>query len=341
MLSGLSVSGLSSLPSLPHLSQLVSSIQNLPLAAHAVPLAALIAGLVLWFKGGSVLKGMMALLGLALGAGLGFLLLPAAGFDTVAGMPGHLVGLVAGGVIGLVVALAAFRVAMGFAAAMTLAVAAFLGVMVYFSSIGVSISGPAASSLQESADRAGKTLTERLRSIFGNEGVGAPATKRGGTHAPALEVKRLGETSNEKADPTLVDQVRDAFANATVADDVRAFLDELGYDIASRWSRLDNKQRLLLAGAPLLGWLLGMSLGVISPKRTAAIATAFFGAAVWLGAAFILLRAGGVEIPAFIRGQPLVWVVGWLVVSFSGVVIQLGRAKKDQVRTEPPRAAAA
>jgi len=105
----------------------VSSLRNLPPAAHALTVGGLLTGLALWLFGGKLLKPAFALIGLIVGGMIGFLLVPTFMPATVAGVPTPYLGLGFGAILGLIQGLVLFRFSMAVCAALIFGLAATLG----------------------------------------------------------------------------------------------------------------------------------------------------------------------------------------------------------------------
>lgn len=295
----------------PILESVLGALRSLPLGVHAVPIIGLIAGIVLWLWGGKFLRPITVILSLAIGAGLGALLAPAAGLTDVGGLPAPYVGLGVGALIGLCAGLVLFRFSMGMAAAAALATATFLGATVYLSSTNQLPPAPRADERSAQAS----SLKDQLRESLGDLRI----TARKRDDAPTKAGEPVTPTAG--AAKTAEEVERSARA-ASLATNTRAFVNDLSADLAERWDAMTPRARLILFGGTLAGWMLGLAIGLASPKRTSAIVTAFLGAALWLACGLYLLRAGGVSLPDALADRPLWWAIGWLAVALAGVGVQ-------------------
>ena len=109
----------------------VQLLEALPFQAHITMAVVLLAGLALWSFGAKLIKPAFALLGLSIGGLVGLMVPPLLGVEQVAGVGAWLIGLGAGAVIGLVVALVLLKIAITLSAGVALAVAGFFGGLVY------------------------------------------------------------------------------------------------------------------------------------------------------------------------------------------------------------------
>ena len=70
-----------------------------------------------------------------------------------------------------------------------------------------------------------------------------------------------------------------------------------------------------------------MLVGVVMPRKSAAVVTAMAGAGLWLASGAWLAHA--VEVPGkeLLHRSPLAWSAIWLAVSLVGIIVQIGRLK--------------
>jgi hypothetical protein len=287
----------------------IAAARSLPLGVHALPIVGLLAGVVLWIWGKRVLKPITVVLGVLIGSTLGLLLAPSLSVPDLAGMPGPYVGLVSGGFLGLLISLILFRFSMGFAAAIALGLAGFLAGM-----IALSQSGQLQPLKPEAAERVTKLS------------------------AQAAEItSRLGESI--KSIPGLRDGgIKPATDAADLASTVRAFVDDLSADIVERWDAMTPRARLILFGGTLLGWMLGLAIGLAAPKSTSAAVTACLGSALWMFCAVTLAQVHNLAVPPALADRPMMWAGAWLIASIAGIVIQAALTKR---RGKPAQVAAA
>jgi hypothetical protein len=78
-------------------------------------------------------------------------------------------------------------------------------------------------------------------------------------------------------------------------------------------------------GAGFFGFLVGL----LFPRRSAAIATALFGAAVWLPCSLWMVNAAEAPGREFLnQGGAIGWLVVWLTVSALGFAFQAGMGRE-------------
>lgn len=288
----------------------IAAVRALPLGVHALPIVGLLAGLILWIWGKRVLKPITVVIGILLGSTLGLLLAPALSVPDLAGIPGPYIGLAAGGFFGLLLSLILFRFSMGFAAAIALGLAGFLA-----GTIALSQTGQLPALKPEAADRVTKLSTQaaEITSRLGESIKSIPALREGGVK-PAADAADLATT-------------------------VRAFVDDLSADIVERWDAMTPRARLILFGGTLMGWMLGLAIGLAAPKSTSAAVTACLGSALWMFCGVTLAQAHNLAVPPALADRPLLWAGAWLVASIAGIVIQAALSKRRGKPAPAPPAA--
>lgn len=302
--------------------------QTLP-QGGTVPLAvALVAGIILWLFGAKLVKPVFLLLGLAAGGFVGAILLPMTGippFDlaSITLSPG-VTGVLIGGVIGALVALALFRVVITMTAALAFAAAGLMGALVFlhFNPAAPPETPPdqtAAQSDSQSDTQPDGSAPDPLDSIDRDA------------------AERTVDAFNASRDaPLLDDETKQDLLDA--AERSRAFLrtaaDAIGDELETRTMREKT-----IAFASMFGGLaLGLLVGVTMPNRTAALVTALLGAAIWMSAALALMTARTGEIPDALDRSAIVWGSAWIIVTLLGLLVQLGflsRAKPARDTDDP------
>ena len=225
-----------------------------PAAAHAPVLAAagLVAGLVVLVAGGKLVRGWLICAGLAGGAGLGYAFAPSVfSQPDLWGVNIGAIGAVIGGVAGAGLASILFRTAATAASAASLAALGVLIASVCFAYSTHDVIVPAsaaAPAAQAWADSAAAGLTP----------------------APPLDQTQA---------PTIAHQIGvgiEAVASAT------------GQLAQSMWEAATPDGRLYIAGGAAAGVLVGLLLGVLSPRRAMATTTALAGAGLSVGCLAVL-----------------------------------------------------
>ncbi len=303
---------------LSYFNNTLASISSLPLAAHAIPIVLFICGLMFWLAGGRFLKLLFSLIGIASGAGLGAIFGPQILPDTVGPIPGPYVAMGAGGLLGLIASVLAFRFSMALCGAVVLAAAGALGMGVYLSHQPDALPvGPAT----EARDRLAPTaeeLAEQLRKA-------------------ADEYQKTKESSTAtKPDPSAPS------IGAGAAEATRQFADEVKTEAQELWTTTPEHSRLLLLVGAAAGAIVGAAAGMATPKRAASVITAVLGAGLTLIGASWLARAFDVPAAHYLTGLgPTGLLIAWGVLSAFGALVQLrsgGRKtpeKKPEPKTEP------
>lgn len=278
------------------------AISTAPLGAQGVMVLVLIAGLILWFAGGKVVKPALLAVGVALGAAGGMILLPELGTTQVASIPSPYVGLAGGAIAGGAVAAMFFRMAItvsavgAFAAGGLLAGACFL----QFAPRLIPPEPAPLASPESSVDL--DALTSGLDTSLDR----------------AASIKR---DLAEHLDP------RTRAMLHTAAGQTRQFVERLARQTRSLWDDLSPREQAVLVGGTLVGGIVGLLVGLVMPRKSAAIVTAMAGAALWLASTTWLAHAAQVPGRELLHRSPLAWAGIWLAVSVLGVVVQLARLR--------------
>jgi hypothetical protein len=270
---------------LDQVNQIVAAIQEHPMWAHAGLLTLLIAGVLLWVSGRRVLKPIFAVLGALAGGFLGHAIVPGLGIDNMFGVSGNLAGAAIGGAMGALAAILIFRVAIGVLSALVVGGLAVLG-----ASIFIQTTEPPAIELPTS-DPSESALVE-------------PETS-------------LEEDSSSWRDQINLENAQKATEEPGqfVGDLYRGFKAEL-------WDPLEGGDKALLTASGLAGIVAGLALGVLAPRKTTALVTAFSGAGMWLPALYFLSQTLNLPGKAILERMPIEWLAIWLVVSMTGLFIQ-------------------
>ncbi|PHQ79697.1 MAG: hypothetical protein COB69_07420 [Phycisphaera sp.] len=269
---------------LEQVNQIVAAIQEHPLWAHAGLITLLVAGVLLWVSGRRVLKPIFAVLGALAGGFLGHAIVPGMGIDSMFGISGNLAGAAVGGAMGALAAILIFRVAIGILSSLVVGGLAVLGASIFIQTTEPAPELP-------TTDPSESALVE-------------PETS-------------LDEDSSSWRDQINLENAQKAAdePGQFVGDIFRGFKAEL-------WDPLDGGDKALLTASGLAGIVAGLALGVLAPKKTTALVTAFSGAGMWLPAIYFLSQT--LELPgkAILERLPIEWLAIWLVVSMTGLFIQ-------------------
>lgn len=314
----------------------------LPGSAHAIVGLGVIAGLTLWGMGIRVVKPVLAGMGLLLGAGCGFLLIPLAAPNTIADIDSAYVGMVIGAFIGLLAAIALFRVAIGVAAA---CVCSILAVLV----AGLSLEFTPDPSEATAAETPGETLQPTPLAPTdpetGEPAEGAPGEREDPApndrpaitdpdvtpdqFLPGLRPRDGGidpGLRNELVPDEFLEPLRDDAVAVlrSAAERAVAFMGEFRQETAEHWRQLPGEHRLLLGAASLGGAAFGLLIGVLMPKRSSALVTALAGAGVWLAGVTWLTKAYDLPSSDFLLTRtPIQWMIIWGAAGMLGLIIQL------------------
>jgi hypothetical protein len=334
------MSVLSYTPSIPLLAQVAEGVEGLSAAqalgseARVVALTGLMAGLVLWLVGGRVLRLSFGVLGTALGAFLGVILLPLTGMDPIetgwnslATISPEQLGLITGGLLGLLLSVALFRAAMAIGSGLV-----FAGVGALAGLIFIGASTPSERPDAEGVDQA------YLETLGEPEDSGdAPTTIRDMVTTSALdEARAWTESRGQGAIESGLDQAERAGFDmsaakaqlANAAEKSSVFLTKTGQAIEREWTALEVRQRLLLLGSSLAGLAAGLLFGLVAPNRSAALISSMGGSAIVIGCGLMLADSYGVSSHAVLNQPAPTWAIVWGVASALGLVFQVGVSGK-------------
>eukprot|EP00913_Durusdinium_trenchii_P005968 g5580.t1 len=312
----------------------LSAAQALGDEARVVALAGLMAGLVLWLVGGRVLRISFGVLGTALGAFLGLVLLPLTGmspietgwqvFSTIS--PEQL-GLMAGGILGLVLSVSLYRAAMALGAGLVFAGVGALGGLIF-----ISHAPPKDAATPDGVDPA------YMETIEDTAAEGEMPTLEDLVTTTALDEARAWTESRgqEAIDESLSGAERAGFnvreARAQLADAAErssVFISRVSRAAQNQWERLEVGQRLVLLCSVLAGLAAGMLFGLVAPQRSAALISAMGGSAIVIGCGLMLADSYALPSDSLLRQPAPTWAIVWGVASALGLTFQLGEFWRD------------
>jgi len=282
--------------------------QSLP-EGGSVPLGvALMAGLLLWIMGARVIKPVFFLFGLAIGAFVGTTLLPLTGVPTfhpggVTITPG-VTGMICGGIIGSLCALAMFRLVIAFTSALAFAAAAVVGALIFLHFNPTLGEGGEVESVMVEG---GQTIAGITSSL--NEEISRQAAEQS-LDAIDSDNKVLTEDAKQ--------QLKDA------AERSKEFLDQLWTTISDELERRPTRDKMIAFSSGFAGLAFGLLIGVAMPKRTTALVTSLFGSAVCMASVSALLTARSGQRPDFLDQSAVVWAIAWVMLTMVGLMVQLG-----------------
>lgn len=300
-------------------------IEGLPFEAHAIMGAALVSGLLLWLWGRALLKPAAGLLGVAAGAFTGLFLAPAFGVDAVFGVPVWVICMVAGGALGLSIALLALRIAVVGLSSVAFGLAGLMIAVAVVetprppgaSETAAAEVGAVESGGAEGVDPEGLSPRERVRRDI--EALGLRLQSRPGERPEAIEPGAAAPADTRSEFDVVLDHVGEVVTTAW--DYVRA-----------SFLSISPADRAMVAGSTLAGLGLGVVFGVVLPRRSSALVTALAGSAMWLTATVWLAQLAPARYDAaraVVEHDPKSWAVIWPVVALIGLSLQLtGRRRR-------------
>lgn len=302
---------------IPSLDQALAALDGSPVGLYLIPAIALIAGAFLWAAGGRALKPLFIIAAAAAGAALGAARLTpilAQHFHT---FPPQYAALGFGALGGILLAIAFFRAVMGLAAAITLAAVALI---IAAASMGLDLSDFSPRHASPSSTAAAD-LYERAVVVYG-QSPGLAQTERTTTARPPRRADNF-DSPGTAATPEYSD-------TAAAPSAMEALRDRAG----QVWSGLPARARYNLSAAALAGAVLGLVIGVLAPRKSAALVTAALGAGLMLFAAVGLINTLEADhtaaklLAVFNQRGPAAWLIAWSALAFLGLAIQSHRTRK-------------
>lgn len=301
------------------LPQTITLAQTLPEGGMIPLLIGLGAGLALWLAGVKIVRAVFIALGAAAGGFVGAVLMPLTGLPAfnlgaVTLTPGF-TGLIAGGIIGALVALAMLRVVVVITAAAAMGVVGVMAALVFlhFSPTGPGEDGAPAMVADGGSD------FDRLSSEFA-------ARTREQTEQALELLDRSNGSGSALLDGLNTEENRERIRDA--AERSRAFLEGVAARGWADYERRPARDRLVILSSTLAGIAVGLLTGVAMPRRSSALVTSLAGSALGLASGVALVRANADPDPAFLTQPPLVWAVVWGVAAVLGMAVQSGLMRR-------------
>jgi hypothetical protein len=290
------------------MSQLIHSIQQMPLAGLVPAVMLLIAGLVLWMAGKTILRGAFILMGFLLGALIGLLL----DDSWQAGMPGWVMPVL-GGVVLAAVAGLTYRLA----AAVMMAIA--LGLACPLCVIAVN---------EWQVERGRGITSEGDENIEVTSSIGSAIEEHQAELDKAkAELQHIRDQASQKIVDAAARRGLEVEATAGI-ERVRSFGSAVAQSIKQRWSETPKRLRPMLMLSGLVGALTGLILGLVARRFSDCAVTAMLGAAIWLTAANVIALRSGLPDGPWMPKSSIVWMGLWLIVAIIGLSVQWARRQK-------------
>lgn len=140
---------------------------------------------------------------------------------------------------------------------------------------------------------------------------------------PALDAVRAREQTVELAKST--------------AETVRTFIAHKAEEVRAAWDEVPDSARFALGVSGVAGAVIGFLLGLLAPKRAAAVATALFGSALILGCGGWLAEALSLPGHQYLDQRAVVWLPVWIGIAVVGFAVQtsgLGKKQKKKPAEE-------
>ncbi len=279
----------------------------LPWGAEAIAGAGLIAGVLLWLWGRKLVKPLYALV-FGVGAGL-------IGFTGPAmlGLPvDPNILMIALAIFGVIVGLVVFRITMGITLGVVLGFAVATGAV-----LAIGAQDEAKQAVQSAPVPDEEQLYQDSAELM--EQLGSDELQRS---IDDLAASMNGEASADPDEPSDVERIA-----LSAAKQVQAFMLELWHEVGTWWETIPIRLRIAAVGGWLMGFALGLLLGLAKPALVAGFASAFVGAAIWLPCGAYLAHWASIPGSGFLPDSAGGWASVWIVVSCIGAGIQWTKRK--------------
>jgi hypothetical protein len=286
------------------MSELLHSIQNMPLAGIVPAFALLIAGLVLWFAGRRVLRGAFVLIGLLLGALIGLLI-----DDTAnTGMPGWVVPTLCAVILAVFAAIT-YRVAAAVMLALALGLACPMAVI-------------AVNDLQ--LDRGRGISADGDESIVVDDSISDWIEKHDDP-----ESREKARLAIEQARASVSQRIGEVATRYGLEEQTAAGIEQaksIGRAIAdailAQWHGAPKRLKPIVSLATIVGALSGLIIGLVARRLGDCAVTAMVGGALWMASAQVIaVRVGAPDGPWLLK-SPGTWLGVWLIVAIIGLAVQ-------------------
>ena len=301
-------------------SQIQSVFTDLP-ASGVIPVLLIgMVGVLLWLAGHRVLRTGIAGLGFVVGLSVGWLVIDILGRPVepwfggcVAGIMFALIGAFASKLIVTVAMAAVLALA---APLMTLSVAEFGGLSLGNASIS-------------SRDQNSKDSGSHFDLHAGSDDVESSPVESAdnGNIETAVDVLMTDQQAKLDEIKSKIDELRgqlpeiDAGTQAHI-DEVRHVFADVTGALWERWAEADQRLRLTLLVSAIVGGLLGLLFGTLSPRFSGSVVTAIAGSLIVLVCAWIVVMRVEAPSTSWMPASPLGWSICWMCVAIIGLSIQ-------------------
>lgn len=262
-------------------------------------------GVVLWLFGHAALKAGFGVIGALVGGLAGYVVPAAMGVGIHPG-----IGAIIGAGVGLIAALAGFRLSMGVTQGAVFAAAA--GIAVF---LGVSRTSVHALGEQPPANANGLELEVAVVDAD-------PESPSEPSDSTVAEVKEWLKSHAGTGDNGGLDQVREKAAELV------ATTREIAERVRPAWEELPRADKTAVGLAALGAGVVGLGCGLCFPRRSAGLVTALGGALLWLPAMGEMLRRSSMAPRALEGIGPAGLVVAIVVATVIGTMIQWAMTKR-------------
>ncbi|MCI0366377.1 MAG: hypothetical protein L0Y44_16520 [Phycisphaerales bacterium] len=273
--------------------ELAQFVNGLPWGGFFPICFVVIIGFVLWSGGQRVLRVGIPLLGMLVGWSLGWML----EVQILEGFSQLICAVVCGGIL-LTVGILAYRAAVAVTMMVVIGLAAPLSIVAI-----------AASAAEES----GRTLESAK--------VDPPT---------GADYDRYLKSGDRQASPVTedVERAKDALALALSEQEERQFEEAWltfnnvrGY-ATQQWEKTPHSLRPTLILAAVIGSLVGLVLGIVTPAVSATAMTSMAGSLLWLGGMRVLALRFEVPDGPWLPTSNVTWLIVWLITSIVGGIVQ-------------------
>jgi len=274
------------------MNSLQTTLQDVPWIGLIPVILVVLVGVLLWAAGRKVLPGCLAMLGLLIGAGAGWVI----GDSINTSVPPWAVAVL-GGVLFALVAALAYRMAVMAALAVVFGIAAPLTVLTVHD-----FRANQSSSISQST----RNVVDQIKGVISKHEETLDEVPEALKQVEEDVHKQLGLTDN--GEETL--------------KDLRSMVERLIDGGRELWTQTPEKLQPILAASAVLGGFLGIIVGLLIPSLAAAVVTSMGGSVLWLSGAHVLALRLGMGDSAWMPATNTRWLLVWLITSVVGFCVQ-------------------
>lgn len=306
------------------MNETLSAVSGLSWGAHAGVGVALLAGLVVWATGPTLVRWVLLVVFTVTGGLLGYLMGPGLGLENSEWEHAPLLAPLFGAVFGLAAGAVTYRSAMALGASVIGALIGAFGTAAYLS-ITVENTGVTPQSEPSALVTPWGDVADRARAMHDGLQTGRTALVLFEQLGPVEQQGESLRNGLEEVDrvKSQIDPEQAGERLSVAAHEARVFLETAWEALDREWAWLSTAQRAMVGGAAMIGLAVGAFAGLLTPKWASGAVTSWAGGAVvlfcgtWLSGAYELPWAQSLaELTA------THWLIAWMSVGVLGVIVQ-------------------